>query len=680
MPIDHGPISQPCNSSAASWREESSSTILREGTRAMNHSRSDTSSASSRNIRNENNAYRTQQHVSTSTPPTISNRNGRNDRIEFDSVRGFSSMEKVFFKLHYKFSIGVSKLLNVTQRAFLEYLILLTGFAFFTLLYVLHSTYVNPKDHLLKRIFEEESINPRDIDLLYIKVITPSIQSRLNVEVKQRKEHESMNGQMESSLVSPSLNFPGDDYPHQYPQNCTTTELKFNKKKLYHLSMSSAMLDHHMKSLLSKTDGQLSRSNSTGNDIENYQLKVYKSSSSITPEEYFGLSEEEIVSERMFIYSFEKGLLTLPTESQDRFGIRMVNITTLSTNEQEFGSFFQQCLFEDWIGFDTVVTNWIVDQFDGIGFIYSRELKRILDLRSTRDFHLFAAFSSKKKVTNNQKNKESKRFVYEDTKIVEKKRNIYDSEREDSQIEEYDIHTITGHDERNMLKRTYFVDTLLEKCHALACNILVKSGLISTTLFLFFSCTTLVHFILRETQDRMLQFTLQLNYCIRNSVPYAKLIFSHVTQQIIFFVPITIGIYFFLSEFYGDNELLAFMVLSGVWVSEIYSVLSARTIYTINFFPKIFFVYFVLFHVYYFSHPFGFGYLAFLTNIILLLHTFMFFWNRYELPALQASQVNERFPRQGVNMNVYEYAGNFRNIPTNTESVPTLNSDSSMIS
>ena len=101
--------------------------------------------------------------------------------------------------------------------------------------------------------------------------------------------------------------------------------------------------------------------------------------------------------------------MTLSPERQNRFEIRIVNITTLSTNEQEFGSLFLQCLFEDWIGFDTVVNNWIVDQFEGIGYVYSQEMKRILDLKATRRFHFFAAFSSKKGLNISQKINENKR-------------------------------------------------------------------------------------------------------------------------------------------------------------------------------------------------------------------------------------------------------------------------------
>jgi hypothetical protein len=43
-----------------------------------------------------------------------------------------------------------------------------------------------------------------------------------------------------------------------------------------------------------------------------------------------------------------------------------------------------------------------------------------------------------------------------------------------------------------------------------------KVGVVFTTLFLFFTMTTLVSFTLRETQERMLKFTFLLQHHVRN--------------------------------------------------------------------------------------------------------------------------------------------------------------------
>lgn len=47
-----------------------------------------------------------------------------------------------------------------------------------------------------------------------------------------------------------------------------------------------------------------------------------------------------------------------------------------------------------------------------------------------------------------------------------------------------------------------------------------------------------------------------------------------------------VGILFFLFEFFSD-QLLAFMVLSVVWLCEVYSVVSVRTSMSIRFFPQV---------------------------------------------------------------------------------------------
>lgn len=103
--------------------------------------------------------------------------------------------------------------------------------------------------------------------------------------------------------------------------------------------------------------------------------------------------------------------------------------------------------------------------------------------------------------------------------------------------------------------------------------LLFKGGVILTSVFLFFITTTLVSFTLRETQDRMLQFTFQLQAYVRADRPLAQLIGTHVIENLVF-VPIMVGMMFFLIEFYGGDKFLAFMVLSIVWVCEVFSIVA----------------------------------------------------------------------------------------------------------
>lgn len=85
---------------------------------------------------------------------------------------------------------------------------------------------------------------------------------------------------------------------------------------------------------------------------------------------------------------------------------------------------------------------------------------------------------------------------------------------------------------------------------------------------------------------------------------YIPQVFSHLVESLVF-VPIIVGIHFFLVEFFSD-QLLAFMVLLMVWMGEVFSVLSLRSRASIRYFPKLFCGYFYLFHVYFFCFPYGF--------------------------------------------------------------------------
>jgi hypothetical protein len=56
---------------------------------------------------------------------------------------------------------------------------------------------------------------------------------------------------------------------------------------------------------------------------------------------------------------------------------------------------------------------------------------------------------------------------------------------------------------------------------------------------------------------------------------------------------------------------------------------------------------FAVFHFYVFSFPAGFGYSAFATSMCFMMHSMLFFWHRYELPAVALGRVTPEHPRQG---------------------------------
>ncbi|KAH9257785.1 hypothetical protein BASA81_003803 [Batrachochytrium salamandrivorans] len=165
-----------------------------------------------------------------------------------------------------------------------------------------------------------------------------------------------------------------------------------------------------------------------------------------------------------------------------------------------------------------------------------------------------------------------------------------------------------------------------------------KLTAICTTLFLFCITTTLVHHTLRETQERMLNFTLELQGRIHAGLPYRHLVLNHLMASLAF-VPIMVGMLFFLFEFY-NNQLLAFMVMSIVWVCELYSVVSLRTRENVQSFPKLFFLYFCSFHLYFFLFPTGFSYIALTCCVTFLQFAMWSFFVRWELPAFHLGKIS----------------------------------------
>jgi hypothetical protein len=106
----------------------------------------------------------------------------------------------------------------------------------------------------------------------------------------------------------------------------------------------------------------------------------------------------------------------------------------------------------------------------------------------------------------------------------------------------------------------------------------------------------------------MLKFSFLLQHYVRNGFPYAALVFQHVVESIVF-VPVFIGVLFFFIEFYADR-VLAFMIISLVWLSEVYCVICVRTLISLQYFPRIFFMILVLYNIYFCSFPLGFSHVV----------------------------------------------------------------------
>lgn len=70
-----------------------------------------------------------------------------------------------------------------------------------------------------------------------------------------------------------------------------------------------------------------------------------------------------------------------------------------------------------------------------------------------------------------------------------------------------------------------------------------------------------------------------------------------------------------------------------------------------QYFPLFFYFLFALFHYYHISFPYGFSYAALTTSMCFMMHSMLFFWHRYELPAVFLGRVNPDHFRAGGGYN-----------------------------
>lgn len=87
------------------------------------------------------------------------------------------------------------------------------------------------------------------------------------------------------------------------------------------------------------------------------------------------------------------------------------------------------------------------------------------------------------------------------------------------------------------------------------------------------------------------------------------------------------------------------ILAGGLMLNNLCFFYSLRSNTNIKYFPKIFACYFFLFHVYFFSFPFGFCYVALSATVCYVLHAMIHFWNVYEVPAFESGRISPVRPR-----------------------------------
>lgn len=87
------------------------------------------------------------------------------------------------------------------------------------------------------------------------------------------------------------------------------------------------------------------------------------------------------------------------------------------------------------------------------------------------------------------------------------------------------------------------------------------------------------------------------------------------------------------------------MFLTRRLIQSLMPLSSLRSWQGITYFPRIFFLLFCLYHIYWFANPLGFTVNAYLVVLLFIFHSMMFFWNRYELPAIAFGHITIYRPR-----------------------------------
>ena len=254
------------------------------------------------------------------------------------------------------------------------------------------------------------------------------------------------------------------------------------------------------------------------------------------------------------IYSFShsQGLLRLPPTLQHTHNISTQFIIASSTDPNCFGDPLAQNIIFRLVGPDTPILNWILG----------------MPLHKHQNAHTIAR----------------PRFVYHWKTRKELDLDLFDMDRYAFSSKSSD-HRSSGAYELNMqppttsslpiLPLTSSINKAITRVQKYPLYrflrfLTFKLLVLLSTLLIFFLTTSLVSFTFQETQDRMLEFTLQLQTRVRAQMPLGGLILGHVLENLVF-VPIMIGMIFFLIEFYGGDKFLAFNVLSMVWICEVFS-------------------------------------------------------------------------------------------------------------
>lgn len=259
-----------------------------------------------------------------------------------------------------------------------------------------------------------------------------------------------------------------------------------------------------------------------------------------------------------YLFSFHRGVLMLTQEADLHRTFSMVALV-IRKDVDCLGPVSMKRLLH-LVGYDIVIMNWIISAFGGIGHLYNVKTKELFNLNFAADFvakkgvDMMQSVGRRVRYNSNTVPRHVKGLLtplmlaFQNTfgevfwNVFEAVRMILAHGKSRDKEAKPDL-SFNSPSLQSML-----VGRLLQLQQFTA----FRLGVVFSTCFLFFVCTTLVSYILRQTQERMLRFTYLLQYQVAHNLPYGSLVVSHLSESLVF-VPIMIGIYFFLFEFFSDQ-------------------------------------------------------------------------------------------------------------------------------
>lgn len=172
------------------------------------------------------------------------------------------------------------------------------------------------------------------------------------------------------------------------------------------------------------------------------------------------------------------------------------------------------------------------------------------------------------------------------------------------------------------------------------------------SVFLYYVVASVISLTLRLTQENMLKFAYLLTHYVRLRLPYFNLVTTHILGSFVF-VPVMIGLQYFMAEFYRAH-LLSFLIITLIWMEEIFVALCVRTWTSKVLFPKATLFYFWAFNVYCENYGYGFTMVALLATLLFFIHIMFVFYYESEIPALENGSVSALSPRQWIQIEMYE--------------------------